>query len=428
MTATHVVDLVRRASIIRGIALVLDTEAFADTMLKVSPPVDLRAARIERVSLRIPTRCRVAYRMDVGGRMHDLDVFAGPREEIVARTTRDVAQAIPGPFGPGRILLEDSDVLVSVFPNDHKLRALPRMTDPAQRGPLLRELFPDRPDLWQAEFIPLRYRPERRFVAELRDAVGPRAVVKCCTRHAYGRSRQSASVFRTDGPLRIAGLLGTSERSSLLAYEFLPGHSLFDIVSARDLDRRGLATSGAALAAMHAQRPAGLTDWTSEFQAAHLSAVSREIGFTCPALAARAEALARRLGDRLPPAPVERASIHADMSLRHLLVGERQVGIIDLDWACYGDPADDLGYLVAGVERQVVRGKLPADRADRVREALLEGYGRRDDPDFRRRIDFYTTIGIFQQARFPFRSWAREWPQDTEALLARAETCAERAA
>src|SRR5262245_28511865 len=242
MSLMQVIDLVRRASAIRGIALVLDTEAFAETMVKVSPPVDLRSARIERVSLRIPTRCRVAYRVDVGGRMFDLDVFAGPREEVLARASHDGEPAIPGPFGPGRILLENSDVLVNVFPNDHKLRAVPRLMDPAERGPLLRELFPERPDLEKAEVIPLRYRPERRFVAQIRDAAGPRAVVKCCTRHAYGRSKRSASVFRADGPLRIAGLIGSSKSGSLLAYEWLSGRPLFDIVSGRDLDGQSVAT------------------------------------------------------------------------------------------------------------------------------------------------------------------------------------------
>jgi aminoglycoside phosphotransferase (APT) family kinase protein len=105
-------------------------------------------------------------------------------------------------------------------------------------------------------------------------------------------------------------------------------------------------------------------------------------------------------------------------------VEKESAGIIDLDWACYGDPADDLGYLVAGVERSAVRGKTPPERVSEVRDAMLEGYGQDHDLDLRRRIELYTGVGLFRQSRFPFRSWLPDWPESTESLLARTETYA----
>ena len=41
--------------------------------------------------------------------------------------------------------------------------------------------------LWQAELRCLRYRPERRYVAELRAADGTRALLKAYTERAYRR-------------------------------------------------------------------------------------------------------------------------------------------------------------------------------------------------------------------------------------------------
>jgi phosphotransferase family enzyme len=425
-----VADLVQRTSI-RGLSLVLDPDAFLEALRRVAPRVDFRAGQISYVNMRLPAHasvppyCRVGYRIDVGGEGLDLDVRAGKPEDIARWRAARGAAEIPGPLGFGRIVLEDSAILVHVFPNDPKLKAVRHLIDARELVRMLPELCPTRPDLWQAELRPMRYRPERRFVAELRGAAGGRALLKCCTRGAYARSKHNATAFEPDGPLRIAKLLGFSDEQRLLVFEWLEGESLFDRISAPELDRGALAVSGAALAVLHSQRPEGLASWTRESAAAHLAAIAAEIGFVCPGLAGRAEELSRRLQEELPQVPpAGGGTIHGDISARHLLVGDQDVGIVDLDWACYGDPADDLGYLVAQVERTAVRGKVPPDRVERVREALLAGYGLKDEGPFRRRIDLYTAVGIFQQTRFPFRSWASDWPVTTEALLARAETYA----
>lgn len=427
MQTAAVADLVQRTSI-RGLSLVLDPDAFLEALRRVAPRVDFRAGQISYVNMRLPAHasvppyCRVGYRLDVAGEGLDLDVRAGKPEDVPRWRAARLAQEIPGPLGFGRLVLEDSAVLVHVFPNDPKLKAVRHLTDAGELVRMLPELCPTRPDLWQAELRAMRYRPERRFVAELRGAAGGRALLKCCTRGAYARSKHNATAFEPHGPLRIARLLGFSDDRRLLVFEWLEGESLFDLISAPEVDRKALNVAGAALAVFHSQRPEGLASWTRESAAAHLFAIAAEIGFVCPGIACRTDELALRLQERLPEVPpAEGGTIHGDISARHLLVGDRDAGIVDLDWACYGDPADDLGYLVAQVERSAVRGKVPPDRVERVREALLEGYGQKDEGAFRSRIDLYTAVGIFQQTRFPFRSWASDWPATTEALLARAE-------
>jgi len=418
---TAVCDLIRRAPSICGLAVVFDEGVFLDRLRRVAPRADLRGAEITYISLRIPHFCRVGYRVDVAGTVLDLDVRAGRPEDFAQWRAEELRHPIPGPLGDGRIVFEDAAILVNVFPNDAKLREIQHLTNGEELGDVLRDLFPHRPEWWESELHPIRYRPERRFVGELRGARGEHAVVKACTRRAYVRSKRNAMAFQTDGPLRIARLIGASDDRRLLAYEWLPGRSLFDIYMEPEVDPWPMAVAGAALATMHAQQPEGLSYWTRESEAAHLRAVAEEIAFVYPALGDRAEAVARRFEERLPAVAGDPVAIHGDISARHLLVDEHRTGIIDLDWACYGDAADDLGYLVAHVERAAVRGKTPPERVNQFREAMLEGYGRESDSELRKRIDLYTGIGLFQQARFPFRSWRPDWPESMESLLARTE-------
>src|SRR5207249_1982913 len=126
--------------------------------------------------------------------------------------------------GAGRIVLEPHCMLISPFPNDLKLSALPHLADPRERERLLRELLADRPDLWQCELRSLRYRAERRYAAAVCASDGSTAaLLKCYTRKAHFRAQRSARAFHSRGLLRIARLLGCSEHHRLLAFEWVPG-------------------------------------------------------------------------------------------------------------------------------------------------------------------------------------------------------------
>ena len=96
------------------------------------------------------------------------------------------------------------------------------------------------------------------------------------------------------------------------------------------------------------------------------------------------------------------------------------VSIIDLDWACSGDPADDVGNFLAQAERLALRGELPRDRVGLLKESLLQGYTLATDGSLPDRVELYTAVEVFRRTRFPFRAREQDWPQRTEALLERA--------
>ncbi len=422
MLSSAEADLARRDAAIPGLATVLDSDAFVAALRRAAPEADLRAAQITYVRYKPRTYCRVAYRLDVAGKEVDAAVGACRPDDLVPWLKEDHRTGMSGPLRPGRIVFAQYAVLVTVFPNDLKLQALPYLADPAERGRLLRELLPHRPELWQGSLRCLRYRPERRFVAELFAGEESQALVKAYTKKGYTRGRHNAQAFQSRGPLRVARLLGGLDNLRLLAFEWLPGRLLFDLCMAAQIDCKHVTATGAALAALHAQEPGGLWHWTREAEAADLVSLCSELGFICPRLARRADELARRLAAQLAAAPAVQRARHGDFSAKQVLVGQPEVAIIDLDWACAGDPAGDLGNFIAQAERFALRGELSASRVDLLSDALLEGYGLATNRPLPERIRLYTAVELFRRTRFPFRSREPDWPQRTEALLDRAET------
>jgi aminoglycoside phosphotransferase (APT) family kinase protein len=206
----------------------------------------------------------------------------------------------------------------------------------------------------------------------------------------------------------------------LLAFEWLPGQLLMDLCTAPELDCDAVTAVGGALATLHGQDSTDLSSWSRAAEAADLLSLSSEIGFICPHLARRADELARRLAARLAGAPARHCALHGDFSANQVLVSQENVSIIDLDWACSGDPADDLGNFLAQAERFALRGELPRDRVGLLKESLLEGYARASGSSLPDRVELYTAVEVFRRTRFPFRGREPDWPQRTESLLERA--------
>jgi aminoglycoside phosphotransferase (APT) family kinase protein len=196
---------------------------------------------------------------------------------------------------------------------------------------------------------------------------------------------------------------------------------LFDLCAAPVMDLDAVASSATALAELHAQDPPGLKRWAREAERADLASAASEIGFLCPWFARQAADLAARLSARLADAPALEAPLHGDLSARHILVDGKTAALIDLDWAYRGDPADDLGSILAQIERNAICGELPRARANSFREAFLVAYRKVTQRPLPERIGLYRAIELFRGARFPFRKYEPEWQHHTRLLISHAE-------
>ena len=415
-------NLVRRDAAIPGLATLLDPEAFIAALQPFVPGIALSGARLTYLRYKPGTNCLSAYRLDTDAGC--LDVYAkahGPDalEKLAKAAGRKTA---PGTVHAGLFVLKEPGMVVWFFPNDGKLRQLRRLAETEARGNLFRQFLPAGVDASTVAFETLAYKPERRYVARLVAAGEPQAVVKFHTPYAFRRVRVSTGAFGQSGPLRVPRCIGVAEEAGAIGFEWLPGRLLSEIVAEADHDTAALLETGAALAELHAQEPLNLAVRTRAAEAEALMANARWMSFVSPGLADRAVNLASRLAGWLLAEPAHSRPIHGDFYAKQVLVSAGGVGVLDLDEAVRGDPGADLGLFVAHLERDVVRGRLPADSVGPIAETLLDGYRRAGGRLSQKGLRQYIAIGLFQLLHGPFRTCEPDWEARTETLLARVET------
>ncbi|MFQ5570226.1 MAG: phosphotransferase [Rhodothermales bacterium] len=422
MSLHHDMALARRDPALPGLPTLLNPDAFITALRRSMPEIGIEAARPVYVRYKPGMNCLVAYRLEGHGTEHRVYAKAHRRRDL---TKLQKAREKPGmdtAFGPGCRVLEDLALVVSFFPNDLKLSVLRRLGDDATRLRLLRRVFPDRPALWTGTVQPLRYKPERRFVARLFAEGATGAALKFFTGSGYESADAGSRVFHPCGPLRLAARIGRSRRHRILAYEWLPGRLLSHALNEEAVPHAEVATVGAALAALHGQQPDRLPALTRSMETAALLAVAESLSVLCPPLAARARSLAARFAQILQSLPEVRVPIHGDFYAKQILLSGSTAAFLDFDRSVRGDPAADAGNFIAHLERDRLRGTLTAERVRQVRDALLEGYRHETTvPLPSDRIDFYTASGLFQLAPHPFRFREPDWPARTEAMLDRVE-------
>jgi aminoglycoside phosphotransferase (APT) family kinase protein len=416
-------DLVRRDSALPGLATVLDPEALVGALRRYVPGADLGEARITYIKYKPGTVCLTGYQLATGGAVVDVyaKAFGAGAAEKLQKAHEKPGR--PGALGQGRIAFDDCQVVVSAFPNDAKVKGLPLLMDAETRFRLLRKLFPDRPALWVGTVQRLVYKPERRYVARLLTEGGASAVLKLYAQTGYEEVMQrQRKTYEARAPLRLASRVGKSDRRAALAFEWLPGRLLSEAILDPQFDPAAVELVGTALAQLHAQSPQGLPRLTRETQAERLAAEASTVGLLCPHLAHRAEVLAGRIAPHLVQRPPVRHVTHGDLHARQVLLDGDTAAILDLDRAVAADPMIDLGLFTAHLEREVIRGHLPADRVDPLMQALLGGYATgtlRPDADA---ILFYTSVELLRLAPQFFRFREPDWPHRIEASLDRVET------
>src|SRR5437660_36080 len=170
--------LLRRESALAGISTLLDPEAFLARLRRALPQEDLCQARITYVKYVPAEKCLVGYDVRVGTVSVPMYARAYPvsaQRELQKPRHRT---GLPGMLGPGRFVLEDCASVISVFPNDRRVKGLPVLADPAVRGRWLSATLPEHPAFWEAFMECLAYKPQRRYVARLSGPSGTGAVLK----------------------------------------------------------------------------------------------------------------------------------------------------------------------------------------------------------------------------------------------------------
>src|SRR5262249_35879252 len=311
--------LMQRDPSLAGLAILLDPQVFVDKLGRALAAKDLCNPRITYVKYERQSHCLAGYRLQTGDTEVHLSAIAYrsniQNELQIARNRRSIA----GPLGPGRLVFEDCATVVSIFPNDSKLISLRYLAKPQARKRLLRQLLPDRSALWKGTLQCRAYKPQRRYVARLCGRDGE-AILKVYNAEGYRRAQANARAFQSRCSCKLPQLLGGCEQRATLAFEWLPGVLLSEVITDPQLDTQVLVNVGEALADLQGQDSEGLPNTTPEAEAAGLNRVAEALGFVFPHRARRAQELAQRIGASLVQDPAPFRPIHGDFNPTQMLL------------------------------------------------------------------------------------------------------------
>jgi hypothetical protein len=415
--------LVRRDTGLPGLATLLDTEAFAEVLRARLPGSRIQDVRAVYIRYKPATNCLVSYRVETDRGPLQLHAKAHGGDAAV-KLGKALARARSPDVEARRWLVPEAGIVVSLFPHDSKLEVLERLADPDACRGMLSKVLSDRPDLWGGRIEPLRYKPERRFVARLVAEGSLGAALKFYTPDDFNAANKNSKRLHSRQRLWLADRIGAWKRKHVMALEWIPGRPLQESLAAATPGFEAFAVVGAALAELHVQRDRKLRDRTLQGDVSGLRALACTVGFLYPALASRAEAVAEKVAGALADVDAEPCTIHGDFYDRQVLVADDRVVVLDLDRAMRGVALADLGLFVAHLERDSLLGRYDRGRVCGAGEALVEGYQRAASRPLPEGLGAYIALGLFQLATEPFRRHLPDWPAHTEALLERAEAAA----
>lgn len=420
-------DLARRDRTIPGLATVLDNDAFLAALRSHLPGLDLRGIHPTYVHYKPLTRCMVAYRITTA----DAELIAyadayGPDAKVKLKKVHEIQRNTEGPHGPWALVMEDLATAVYFFPTDRRLNALRHLANANKTRKLLRMLFPHQKALYEGTLQPLRYKPERRYVARLDTAQGPQAAVKFYTPSGYAAAKIGAETFVSQGALRLARTAGFSDRHHILAFEWQPGQLLRDIIVDSEATTTDMTAAmqltGAALAELHTHPAGALPQRSRDAEIRRLHAQTTTLEHLCPELSRPAGMLVQRIVTQLEKSSPDALALHCDFYDQQVLITDDAAIILDLDQTELGDPAADLGLFIAHLERSELQNRLSAETVGTLADTLLHSYLQARPWLASATIRLYTAIGLLYLAAEPFRYREPDWPERMAAVLSRADT------
>ncbi|GAB5536685.1 MAG: hypothetical protein Rubg2KO_29340 [Rubricoccaceae bacterium] len=405
-------DLVHRDTALPGFGTLLDPEAFAHALRRHLPEagrLDVRYIRYKPAENAV-----VAADVWIGGTLCTVHAKAH-RADAHAKLAKAAARTVvDGLAGRGQLIWEDQAIVVSLFPNDAKLKALRRLATPDTRRQLVQRILFDRPDLMDIEPITLRYKPERRWVGRIGDVV-----IKLHSASGFPDALGARSAGLPKEGMQTPRVVGRSVRHRAIATSWVDGRVLDAAIRDPDVTPAVVAPVGAALAALHRQPVGEALPVRNAVPA--LRAAVEAVAATCPELANRVRDLTQRIETALATHPSSPVLVHGDFYAKQVILSPGVPTVLDFDRLGVGEAAADLATFIAHLERDRLRFGLDLARAEAVQDALLDGYAHHAELPSDAALAAHTATALVGLAPHPFRFREPDWPARTAALLDVAE-------
>lgn len=334
----------------------------------------------------------------------------------------------------------DYRALVEFFPNDWELPSLVDVVDPGRvaepLGAGLLGVAHDRNGARRPEASVLRYRPHERCVIryawDANDGNAPTVIIGKVFSDALEALAAGPATRLLEAKANTRGLLlpkpvGQIPEWNLLLMESLRGKAMNKILKRASSKREALAAirpAVEALVSLHrldigevANRPS--RTMPNEFERVEKRAT--RLPLVAPELGHRAQSLLEQLHIRAHdlPSPTD-ALIHGDFKPSQLLLEDGRVGVVDLDRACPGDSALDVGNFMAQLRKEALSTGNAFLRE--LSPIYLDEYQRRiRRPALAERAQLYQALALVRIAvrafgRWPYR-YERSGPASFPALL-----------
>jgi aminoglycoside phosphotransferase (APT) family kinase protein len=181
--------------------------------------------------------------------------------------------------------------------------------------------------------------------------------------------------------------------------------------------------AGELLARLHSAPPGMASNLAPRELSDEAEAVSRaaeHIFVLAPPLGERIRSLLHRVVDEAPvPEPGAAVLLHGDFKTDHLFVSPGRLTLIDFDSCCRGDPAADVGKMLADIQWRCSLGGESLYRDARKR--FLEAYASNASGDCLGRAGYWESVLLAKVAARRVSVLDRCWEGCVEALVSRAE-------
>lgn len=399
--------LVRQEPDLPGLGLLLDPERLQTELATRVPHQAVGKVHAVYTRYKPHTSCLVAYRIRTQGQENWAYATAYRRHAAEQLYTAR-------PFDDPRAhIWHDMAVVWRFFPADRKLRGLAHLSTHHLDAELAAALGLGETPL---PLVPLRYKPERRFVGRVND--GDRCwSLRCYSRDEY-KTAKAAYHGLTHIDLPLARRVGRAKFAYALALEWRTGQPLDMMATSSP----GWEAAGRVLRRLHGQSASKL----HQVAPAPSSGVDA-VAVLRPDQRERAAAIAARALFTLAASPAQTALIHGDFSADQCLVEpDGSVALLDLDNAAWGDPMSDLGSFAAYLDQAVALGIRDAAAAAQALEQCVAGYA---EEDRRHPLTLYHSahfeaqrvLSLLRRAPEPFRYRHVDWPKVCDAILSLAE-------
>lgn len=342
------------------------------------PGQEIAGFRRKHVRYRVGQECVIQYQLRLG------ETAKGPPRLTTATFASDSlvetfrsrwsdapAEGVGGTEGAGRVYVPEYACLVEAFPTDWRLPALRQAMEPRKMEAWLTDAMAA-PGGGTASIKirgvrVLRYRPGRtcvlRYVLQGSENGVPSQVIG----KVYPEGPKSAEVWQKMDALHALGgdagitfprPLAQRDGLALIVMERVPGTDLDGILDGSTAEREakeGVRAAASALASLHNLTLETQESRSLEGELDRLRRRAHRLHSTAPQLARNVEALLGEISQfDLGLSREGRCLIHGDYKPRQLLLDADRVAVVDLDRACLGDPAIDVGSFMAVLHKKAL--------------------------------------------------------------------------